>query len=243
MNIIKTPSPNFNERPSAIDAIIIHYTDMVSPEAALAWLTNPLSNVSAHYLIDEGGQIFQMVDENQRAWHAGESSWQGRTKLNDCTIGIELANPGHSHGYTPFPETQIVSLIELCLDIQQKWSIPSNRILGHSDIAPQRKQDPGHLFPWERLAREGLGLWPEKTSLREAEGDEAIQFFNASGLLRPDNFGLAMTTEDLQAMLSQVGYDTRSPPHALIAFQRHFQPHKVDGIADQETYTLLQKIL
>jgi N-acetylmuramoyl-L-alanine amidase len=157
MNIIQTPSPNFNERPMAIDAIILHYTDMVSTEAALAWLINPASKVSAHYLISEEGTIYQMVKEEDRAWHAGVSYWQGQHNLNDSSIGIELANPGHTHGYQPFPDAQIEALIELCLEIQKRWSIPGNRILGHSDVAPGRKQDPGPLFPWERLARVGLG--------------------------------------------------------------------------------------
>lgn len=253
LNIIQTPSPNFNERPCAIDAIIIHYTDMVSAEAALAWLTNPTSQVSAHYLIDEGGQIYQMVNQEHRAWHAGESYWQGRTNLNDCSIGIELANPGHSHGYTPFPEAQIDALIELCLEIQERWNIPGNRILGHSDIAPQRKQDPGHLFPWEKLAAAGLGIWPAP---RQESGwgeliDMLLQFAYESGPLVHALFAFQhhfqphkmQREKKFMQMLSQIGYDTTSPEHALLAFQRHFQPHKVDGVADQETYALLQRII
>jgi N-acetylmuramoyl-L-alanine amidase len=216
MKIIKSPSPNFNERPLPVDSIIIHYTDMLSAQKALEWLINPDSQVSCHYLIDEEGLIYHLVEEDKRAWHAGESCWQGRTNLNDCSIGIELANPGHSHGYIPFPETQIVSLINLCKEIQTRWEIPSSRILGHSDIAPQRKQDPGHLFPWERLAQERLGLWPIKEKNNQ--------------------------TGDLMKMLSEIGYETISPIHALMAFQRHFQPHKVDGIANEETYSLLNRI-
>lgn len=200
MEIIQVPSPNFNERLLPLDAIILHYTDMTSAEEALAWLSNLESRVSAHYLIDEEGQIFQLVAEDKRAWHAGESYWQGCTDLNSCSIGIELANPGHSHGYQPFPEAQIASLIRLCKDIRKRWHIPSERILGHSDVAPRRKQDPGHLFPWRTLAEEGLGFWPPDVE--------------------------EMSAEDHLKMMSQMGYEIKSPSHALLAFQRHFQPHK-----------------
>jgi len=216
MTIIYTPSPNFNERPTVVDSIIIHYTDMISAQKALEWLINPESQVSCHYLIDEEGLVYQLVKEKMRAWHAGESYWQGRTNINDCSIGIELANPGHTHGYTPFPEAQINSLIILCKEIQNRWRIPSSRILGHSDIAPQRKQDPGHLFPWEKLAEEGLGLWPTT--------------------------GKTTGADDLMSRLAEIGYETTSPTHTIMAFQRHFQPHKVDGIANKETYLLLNKI-
>ncbi|MBI2707524.1 MAG: N-acetylmuramoyl-L-alanine amidase [Proteobacteria bacterium] len=218
MKIIKTPSPHFNERLCPIDALIIHYTDMLNAEEALAWLINPASQVSAHYLIDEEGLIYQMVEEDRRAWHAGKSFWQGCTNMNSCSIGIELANPGHTHGYIPFPEAQINSLIKISKDIQNRWGIPSSRILGHSDIAPQRKQDPGHLFPWKSLAQEGLGLWPLST--KEEKQDK--------------NF---------VSLLAEIGYETVSPSHTLLAFQRHFQPHKIDGIADQETYSLLHGLL
>ncbi len=216
MKITKIPSPNFNERPCSIDALIIHYTDMLTADEALAWLINPASEVSAHYLIDEGGEIYQMVEEDKRAWHAGTSFWQGHTDINSCSIGIELANPGHSHGHTPFPEAQIDSLIRLSCDIQSRWNIPSSRILGHSDVAPRRKQDPGALFPWEDLAQEKLGLWPLKTTIQ---------------------------CQDVLKGLEQIGYETLSPSHTLLAFQRHFQPHKIDGIADTETLCLLQGLL
>jgi len=217
MEIIKAFSPNFNERLTPIDTLIIHYTDMTSAKGALAWLTNPLSQVSAHYLIDEQGHIYQMVEEDKRAWHAGESYWQGRTDINSCSIGIELSNSGHSHGYQPFPINQIRSLLKLSQKIITRWNIPSSRILGHSDIAPQRKQDPGHLFPWKNLAQKGLGVWPKKIRKQKAI--------------------------DVVASLSQIGYETTSPSCALLAFQRHFQPHKVDGIADKETLSLLQGLL
>jgi N-acetylmuramoyl-L-alanine amidase len=203
MTILDVPSPHFNERLLPVDAIIIHYTDMQSAEEALAWLSNPASNVSCHYLIDEEGKIYRLVKEAKRAWHAGESYWQGCTDLNSCSIGIELANPGHSYGYIPFPEAQIHALIKLCHDIRTRWDIPPVRILGHSDIAPRRKQDPGHLFPWDTLAREGLGLRPMDITID--------------------------TNIDVTEALEKIGYETVSPRQALLAFQRHFQPHKVNG--------------
>lgn len=209
MHIIKSPSPHFNERTLPVDTLIIHYTDMPSAADALAHLCHPESQVSAHYLIDEEGKIYQMVEEDKRAWHAGASWWKGCTDLNSCSIGVELANPG----YKLFPKRQIDSLIRLCKDAQNRWQIPVDRFLGHSDIAPMRKQDPGRFFPWQALAREGIGIWP-----------------------KPQERG---PRNDVGDMLSRIGYDISSLPHALLAFQRHFQPHKVDGIADEETYALL----
>lgn len=222
MKVFKTPSPHFNERTLPIDSILIHYTDMPTAAEALAWFSNPASNVSAHYLIDEKGYVYQLVPENKRAWHAGESYWQGCTDLNSCSVGIELANPGHSYGYLPFPEAQIDALMWLCKDIMTRWNISPSRILGHSDVAPRRKQDPGHLFPWEKLAQEKLGLWKNERVIVS----KAKQF----------NF-------DFMEGLHKIGYETVSPTHTLLAFQRHFQPHKVDGIADEETFSLLQALL
>ena len=162
MDTIVTPSPNWNVRLDPIDMVLLHYTNMESAQKAIEALRNPCSQVSCHYVIDEGGQVYSLVKETKRAWHAGESFWQGRTDLNSSSIGIELVNPGHSHGYVPFPHTQIETLITLLLEIQSRWDIPSSRVLGHSDVAPRRKQDPGHLFPWEYLHKKGLGLWPVK---------------------------------------------------------------------------------
>lgn len=217
MKIQKTPSPNFNSRTGPIDMLVIHYTDMESTKAALSWLVNPIAEVSCHYLIDETGEIYQLVEEDKKAWHAGESFWQGRTNLNDCSIGIELSNLGHSHGYQPFPEAQIAALIALSKDIQKRWNIPISRILAHSDVAPRRKQDPGHLFPWEKLSQEGLGLWPQKAR-------------PVRNISIPDS-------------LAAIGYETITLPQTILAFQRHYQPHKVDGIADEETLSLLQGLL
>jgi N-acetylmuramoyl-L-alanine amidase len=236
--INSSPSPHFNERMLPVDTILIHYTDMPTAEEALTWLTNPRSRVSSHYLIDEKGEVYQLVEEDKRAWHAGEGFWQGCTDLNSCSIGIELANPGHSHGYIPFPEAQIEALMRLCEDIQTRWDIPTSRILGHSDVAPRRKQDPGHLFPWETLSREGLGLWP-----LDCFGAELLAMTNGGERLCEAPKGPRQSSLDITEDLAKIGYETVSPTHTLLAFQRHFQPHKIDGVADQETLTLLKSLL
>lgn len=152
-------SANFNSREGqAVDMVIIHYTGMQSAEAALERLCDPASEVSAHYVIDEDGTIYGLVDEADRAWHAGVSEWQGATNINSRSIGIELVNPGYEHGYREFPPVQIDALIALLKDILARHRIPLPRVLGHSDVAPGRKQDPGHLFPWDRLAAAGVAM-------------------------------------------------------------------------------------
>lgn len=219
-NIHKAPSPHFNERILPLDSIILHYTDMLTTDEALAWLCHPTSQVSAHYLIDEAGKTYHLVEDEKRAWHAGESFWQDCTDMNSCSLGIELSNPGHSHGYQPFPEAQIDALLQLCEQLRARWDIPKNRILGHSDIAPRRKQDPGHLFPWKKLAREGLGLWPST---------------------RPSV--IASHETFVEKSLATIGYETVSLPHTIRAFKRHFQPHQGDDRADGETHLLIQGLL
>jgi N-acetylmuramoyl-L-alanine amidase len=154
-------SPNADDRPGAgtVDALILHYTGMASAEAALSRLCDPAARVSAHYLIDEDGTVMALVPEERRAWHAGISVWQGVEHLNDRSIGIELVNPGHEFGYRPFPEAQYRACVGLCQGILGRWPIPAHRVLAHSDVAPRRKQDPGELFDWRRLAQAGIGLW------------------------------------------------------------------------------------
>jgi N-acetylmuramoyl-L-alanine amidase len=222
------PSPNHDARPPgcAIDTLILHYTGMPSAQAALVRLCDPAARVSAHYLIDEDGSVVALVPEPARAWHAGVSSWQGRTGLNDGSIGIELVNPGHEWGYRPFAEPQYHACIELCRGLLERWPIPPERVLGHSDIAPERKQDPGELFDWRRLAAAGVGLWPEP------------------GAGRPRSTGR------LQAELGRIGYAV--PRHGrldaatrcvLRAFQRHWRPEQVDGRADHGTLARLDGLL
>ena len=221
-------SPNADARPdgACIDTLIVHYTGMPSGEAALARLCDPDARVSAHYLIEEDGTVFPLVPEELRAWHAGVSAWRGREGLNDCSIGIELVNPGHEWGYRAFPERQYEACIRLCAGILDRWPIPARHVLAHSDVAPDRKQDPGELFDWARLARGGIGLWP-------ADGP---------GEVRPQ----VMLTRQLE----RFGYTW---PHGIgperglevvtRAFQRHFQPGRVDGVADRSTLARLDGLL
>jgi N-acetylmuramoyl-L-alanine amidase len=215
------PSPNWNERPggSAPDLLVLHYTGMPTAEAALRRLRDPAAQVSAHYLIDEDGTVTALVPEEKRAWHAGLSWWQGRANLNDVSIGIELVNPGHEWGYRPFPEAQMAALEELAGDLVRRWRLRSLRVVAHSDIAPARKEDPGELFDWRRLARAGIGLWP-----------------GPGAAVAPDP-ALAAAT------LARIGYplEPQGVPLALTlaAFQRRFRPACCDGALDGETMALL----
>ena len=209
--MIHTPSPNFGPRQGGVDMLVLHYTGMTSAAAALARLCDPAAEVSAHYLIDEDGAIHALVAEEMRAWHAGRSWWRGETDVNSRSIGIELVNPGHEFGYRPFPPAQIAALVDLAGGILARHPIPPRNVVGHADVAPARKQDPGELFPWAALAAKGIGLWPEA--------------------------GTAVS--DAIAMLAAYGYDTSDPAAALVAFQRHFRPERVDGVADAETVALL----
>ncbi len=232
---IPAPSPNFNPRPAPPDMIVLHYTGMKTGAEALARLRDPQAQVSAHYLVEEDGRVFSLVAEERRAWHAGKSFWKGETNLNDRSIGIEIVNPGHEFGYRPFPERQIVAVIDLLTDIRSRWEIPDERILGHSDVAPARKEDPGELFPWDRLADAGHGYYPEVSAApgaRLATGDEGPGVFL------------------LQAGLTRLGYDL--PPSGqydedtatvVRAFQRHWRPDVVDGAADGETRARLMALL
>jgi len=159
--MIPMPSPNFNDRPAGtmVNAIIIHYTGMKTAKVALDRLCDPAAQVSAHYTIDEDGTIYHHVAPQKRAWHAGVSHWQDLSNFNDFSIGIELVNPGHEHGYRPFPDIQIDSLINLIKHLYEEFPIEKRLVLGHSDIAPERKNDPGELFPWDRLAAENLAIY------------------------------------------------------------------------------------
>ena len=238
---IQLRSPNFNQRPkgSVIDMLVLHYTGMVSAGSALNDLCDSSKKVSAHYLVDEGGKCFQLVDEANRAWHAGESSWAGNSDVNSYSIGIELANPGHEFGYKPFPETQMRSLETLLRAILSRHSIPAHKILGHSDVAPSRKQDPGELFDWQRLATNDIGLWPnQKHDQISMEGN----------LLK---FGMNGTAvRDLQKQLSYFGYNIEitgnydlQTKEVVIAFQRHFRSQQINGVFDSLCLNLLLDLL
>ena len=152
------PSPNFDERALPVSMIVLHYTGMPDAQGALDRLTSPEARVSAHYLVDEDGTIYRLVDESKRAWHAGKSRWRGITDVNSASVGIEIVNPGHEFGYRPFPDEQVASLIPLVADIKDRHGIGRGNVVGHSDIAPSRKEDPGELFPWDALAKRRLAL-------------------------------------------------------------------------------------
>jgi len=215
---IACASPNHDARPAgaAIDILVLHYTGMKTAEEALARLCDPQAKVSAHYTIDRGGTVYVHVPEERRAWHAGVSCWAGERNVNARSIGIELVNPGHEFGYVPFTDDQIAALIDLARGILSRHPIVRARVLGHSDVAPARKADPGELFPWARLAEYGIGAWPKPG---EPKGDFA------QGLTR-------------------YGYDPDlAASDVVTAFQRHFRPSCVNGIADDECAALLAGLL
>ena len=214
-------SPNFNERgDTPIDTLVLHYTGMRSAAEAMDRLMDPAAQVSAHYVVDGDGAIHALVPEHRLAWHAGRSWWRGETDINARSVGIEIVNPGHEFGYRPFPEIQVDAVIRLCLGVLSRHSIPPCNVVGHSDVAPTRKQDPGELFPWARLKTYGIGLWP-------FDGTENS----------PPEPGAVDT------LLAAYGYDVTDGAAAIAAFQRHFRPSRVDGIADGETFGRLQRLL
>jgi len=234
VDLIPAPSPNFDARTAPPDMIVLHYTGMQSGEAALTRLRDPRAKVSAHYLVEEDGRIFELVPEARRAWHAGVASWSGESDINGCSVGIEMVNPGHAFGYRDFPPAQIAAVIALVGDIRTRWTIPDARMLGHSDVAPARKQDPGERFPWKTLALAGHGLWAEP---RAAPGP----------VLAEGESGLGVTI--LKRALAGLGYGLETigdydaaTTLAVIAFQRHWRPTRVDGLADGETRARLMAL-
>ncbi len=227
-NIIELPSPNCRARETgaAIDTLVLHYTGMQSGQAAIDRLRDPAAQVSSHYVVEEDGRVFRLVPEALRAAHAGISFWQGRAMLNDSSIGIEIVNPGHEWGYRPFPDAQITAVETLCRAILSRHAIPPLRVVAHSDVAPDRKQDPGELFPWDRLATAGIGAYPHGVA-DAGTGDPQ----DAAGALA-----------GTRAQLRRIGYDVAGgggldTPLAtvLAAFQRHWRPETVNGLADAGT--------
>jgi len=215
------PSPNWNERKLPVNMVVLHYTGMPTAAEALERMCDAKAEVSAHYMIDEDGTVTQLVDEAKRAWHAGRSYWRGITDVNSASIGIELVNPGHEWGYRPFPEAQIDGLLPLLSDIVKRHRIPRANVVGHSDIAPPRKQDPGELFPWPLLARHKLALGVPKPSMR-------LVFDNDGA------FYLA---------LERFGYDIADGHAAVRAFQRRWRPKLIDGQIDGQIGALLFELL
>ncbi len=219
--LIQHHSPNFNERQGGpVNMLVLHYTGMRSAEEAIGRLLDPGAQVSAHYVVDEDGTTHALVPESGRAWHAGRSWWRGETDINSRSIGIEIVNPGYEFGYRPFPEAQMRAVTRLSLGVLARHSISPRNVVGHSDIAPTRKQDPGELFDWAMLKSYGIGLWP-------FEGNESAES-------DPDT---------VAAMLTAYGYDITDLTAAIAAFQRHFRPERVDGIADAQTAGRLQRLL
>lgn len=220
LRITDLPSPNSEPRPpgAVIDTLVLHYTGMRSGAEAIARLRDPAAIVSAHYVVEEDGEVFRLVPEALKARHAGVSHWRGATALNDRSIGIEVVNPGHEHGYRPFGALQMAAVADLCLEILARHpAIRPHGVVGHSDVAPDRKQDPGELFDWRGLARLGVGAWPERDG--PAEGEPLT-------------------------LLGRIGYRTDLPLPVLVrAFQRHWMPERVDGEADRATLARMRGVL
>ncbi|WP_213979917.1 N-acetylmuramoyl-L-alanine amidase [Sphingomonas sp. dw_22] len=219
--IMSAPSPNFDARALPITMIVLHYTGMESAGAAVARLRDPEAKVSAHYVVDEDGSILRLVDEDKRAWHAGRSHWRGIKDVNSASIGIEIVNPGHEFGYRPFPAAQMGALIPLVADIKARHGITRGNVVGHSDVAPARKQDPGELFNWHALARLRLALPRPTRNLVDPGWPDA-------------GFMLA---------LERFGYDVEDREAAVIAFQRRFRPELIDGEIDGECRCILLALL
>jgi N-acetylmuramoyl-L-alanine amidase len=227
------PSPNIEDRCSGwrADMIVLHYTGMSSAEKAIDWLANPASKVSCHYVIDEEGRITQMVEESKRAWHAGASHWAGDTDINSASIGIEIQNPGHEHGYPQFPPAQMEAVAALCRDIVRRIGVPAKRILAHSDIAPGRKIDPGEKFDWGWLAQHGVGHWVQPSPPDDhLDGDEAA-------------------VDEARALMRAYGYRVESAERAdwfsvlMRSFQMHFRPERPDGRLDAGTLDTLRRLV
>ena len=233
--VTDAPSPNFDARTRPPDMVVLHYTGMATGEEALARLRDPAAKVSAHWLVEEDGRVFRLVPEERRAWHAGVSFWKGERDVNAVSVGVEIVNPGHDHGYRDFPPAQMEAVAALLDGVRERWSVADGRILAHSDVAPGRKIDPGERFPWAWLSRRGHGLWVEPDASPGAplaEGEEGVGVFA------------------LQAGLARLGYDSApsgrfdAETRTIVeAFQRHWRPARVDGVADGETRARLVALL
>ena len=238
MSIIEHPSPNHDARPAGtpIDILVLHYSGMPTGAAALGRLCDASAKVSAHYVVEEDGRVFHLVDEKRRAWHAGVGAWRGHRDINARSIGTEIVNPGHEFGYRAFPAKQMAAVRDLARDIMGRHKIPARNVIAHSDAAPERKEDPGELFDWAYLASKGVGLWPKirattrGRTFKQGERDPAIA--------------------DAQAKLARWGYDVPTQgeldaktARVLVAFQRHFRQTRFDGQLDAETLALLDALL
>lgn len=221
MTIVDTPSPNFNDRKLPVSILVMHYTGMADGASAIRRLTSAESGVSSHYVVNEDGTVLRLVDEGKRAWHAGASYWRGITDVNSASIGIEIVNPGHEFGYRPFPGDQIAAVVRLTDEIRKRHDIPRANVVGHSDVAPARRQDPGELFPWDKLARLNLALaQPENATTDPGWTDSAFLI-----------------------ALERFGYDIEDKMAAVVAFQRRFRPDLIDGTIDGQSRAILFQLL
>lgn len=228
-------SPNFDERKLPVSILVLHYTGMESGQAAIDRLADPEAKVSAHYVVEEDGNIIQMVEEENRAWHAGVSSWNGITDVNSASIGIEIVNGGHDYGLPDFPEEQIGAVLWLSQEIMKRHNVSARNVVGHSDVAPGRKIDPGEKFPWHLLAAEGIGLWPEgvvddQRVLFEA-GDRDRGISAAQMGLATLGYGVEVTGVMDEKMIALIE-----------AFQRRYRPSKIDGKIDVQTLDIIGKL-
>jgi N-acetylmuramoyl-L-alanine amidase len=216
VNFIDAPSPNFNDRKRAIRFVVLHYTGMETGVVAQERMCDPAAQVSAHYMVEEDGRVFRLVEEDRRAWHAGVSSWQGETDINSASIGIEIVNGGHDFGLPEFPAVQIEAVIGLVRAVMDRHGVSARDVIGHSDIAPGRKQDPGEKFPWQALAEAGCAL--------------AV----------PDGVGVS---GDPAELLQRIGYGVEPGLEEVVAaFQRRFRPVKITGQLDEETQNLICRV-
>lgn len=241
--IIELSSPNHDARPDGMptDMLVLHYTGMPNGEAAITRLRDASAKVSAHYVIEEDGRVFRLVPETRRAWHAGVACWRGHRDVNGRSIGIELVNPGHEYGYRAFPHAQMSALEGLAREIVARHRIPPRNVVAHADVAPERKEDPGELFDWERLARAGVGAWPKLGGWFRRRSVAGFEF-------GPDDRDKAIT--DAQQNLAAWGYDLPASgvldprtTRVLVAFQRHFRPSRIDGRLDGETASRLNALV
>lgn len=235
MELISAPSPNFNDRKLPISMLVLHYTGMENGQAALDRLRDSRAEVSAHYVVEEDGRIYNLVEESRRAWHAGKGEWAGVKDVNSASIGIEIVNGGHDYGLPEFPDVQIDAVITLCRGVLKRHNIRAMNVIGHSDLAPGRKTDPGEKFPWAILAENGIGVWPD------AQEPDRRALFSMGERDR----GVAAAQRGLASMGYGIGVSgifDQMTLDCVTAFQRRFRPDAIDGVIDVETVSIISSL-